>query len=470
MTTPNYLEKLLDLPAGRQASAEVAWKPLESISIKVSSGGTPPTGNSEYYDGDIPWLRTQEVDFGEIWDTGVKITEAGLKNSSASWIPKNCVIVAMYGATVGKIGINKIPMTTNQACANIHLDENVADYRYVFHFLSSQYEYIKSLGAGSQTNINAGIVKKLQIPIPCPDDPQKSLAIQAEIVRILDAFTELTTELTTRKKQYNYYRDHLLSFKEGEVEWKSLGDLCVIGDGLHGTPEYDDKGDYFFINGNNLDNGNIVFNDKTKKVNHLMFKKHGIVFTAENTVFLSINGTIGSVSFYNNEKIVLGKSVAFFNITSSELYSRYLFYFLQIDFSKNYFETKKTGSTIKNLGLNALRSFKIPIPTYSEQKRIVDILDKFDALTNSITEGLPREIELRQKQYAYYRDLLLNFPPSDHPALSGTPPAEGNLVMPSNYPALSGTPPAEGNVLDSTLNNSPPWEGCQALPDGVVLL
>ena len=222
----NFLETLLD-------GATVEWKALGEVAKKVSSGGTPRTGVSEYYHGDIPWLRTQEIDFGEIWDTGVKITEAGLRNSSANWIPENCVIVAMYGATVGKTGINKIPMTTNQACANIEVDKNVANYRYVFYFLSNQYEYIKSLGTGSQTNINAGIVKKLQIPVPCPDNPDRSLAIQAEIVRILDTFTELTRELTreltARKKQYHYYRDRLLTFEDGEVEWKTLGEICRPG-------------------------------------------------------------------------------------------------------------------------------------------------------------------------------------------------------------------------------------------------
>ena len=209
MTHQNFLDKLLD-------GETVEWLPLGEISVKISSGGTPKTGTPTYYDGDIPWLRTQEVDFDEIWDTGVKITEEGLKNSSAKWIPSNCVIIAMYGATVGKIAINKIPMATNQACANIQVDAEIANYRYVFHFLAMQYEYIKSLGSGSQTNINSGIVKKIQIPIPCPDNPEKSLAIQAEIVRILDIFTalttELTTELTARKKQYEYYRDMLFDF------------------------------------------------------------------------------------------------------------------------------------------------------------------------------------------------------------------------------------------------------------------
>ena len=196
---------------------EVERKTIGEIAKKVSSGGTPKTGVSKYYNGDIPWLRTQEVDFGEIWDTGIKITESGLKNSSAKLIPKNCVIIAMYGATVGKIGINKIPMATNQACANICLYENIVNYRYVFYFLSSKYKYIKSLGTGSQTNINAQIVKKLQIPIP----PLKE---QERIVSILDKFDALVNdisiglpaELKARRQQYEYYRGKLLTFKEKE--------------------------------------------------------------------------------------------------------------------------------------------------------------------------------------------------------------------------------------------------------------
>ncbi|HHW3439916.1 TPA: restriction endonuclease subunit S, partial [Escherichia coli] len=100
-----YRDQLLSFKEGN-----VAWKTLGEISRKISSGGTPKTGVTEYYDGTIPWLRTQEVDFREIWDTEIKITEEGLKTSSAKWIPKDCIIIAMYGATVGKIGINKIPM------------------------------------------------------------------------------------------------------------------------------------------------------------------------------------------------------------------------------------------------------------------------------------------------------------------------------------------------------------------------
>ena len=137
-----------------------------------------------------------------------------MNSSSAKYIPANCIIVAMYGATVGRVAINKIPLTTNQACANIEINEKIASYRYVFHYLSSKYEYIKSLGAGSQTNINAGIVKKILIPIP-------PLSVQERIVSILDKFDTLTTsiseglpkEIELRRKQYEYYRERLLSFK-----------------------------------------------------------------------------------------------------------------------------------------------------------------------------------------------------------------------------------------------------------------
>ena len=193
----------------------VEFKALEEICKKISSGGTPNTRNVDYWNGNIPWLRTQEVDFCEITDTDLKITEEGLKNSSAKWIPANCVIIAMYGATVGKVAINKIPLTTNQACCNLEVDENIADHKFVFYCLENQYEYIKSLGQGTQTNINAQIVKNLQIPVP----PVK---IQAEIIRMLDTFTnlisELDNELILRKKQYQFYRDKLLTFSEIKKE------------------------------------------------------------------------------------------------------------------------------------------------------------------------------------------------------------------------------------------------------------
>lgn len=212
-----YCNQLLsfDILNRGQKLNDVKIMTLEEISKKISSGGTPRSNVAAYYGGNIPWLRTQEVNFSDIWDTELKITEEGMKSSSAKYIPENCVIIAMYGATVGRVAINKIPLTTNQACANIEINENIASYQYVFHYLSSKYEYIKSLGAGSQTNINARIVKKIPIPLP-------SLSVQREIVEILDKFDTLCNsiseglpkEIELRRKQYEYYRNQLLTFAQ----------------------------------------------------------------------------------------------------------------------------------------------------------------------------------------------------------------------------------------------------------------
>ena len=196
-----------------QRNNKVKWMTLKEVCKKISSGGTPNTNMKEYYNGNVPWLRTQEVNFNEIYDTEIKITEEGMKNSSAKWIPENCVIVALYGATAAKVAINKIPLTTNQACCNLQIDGLIANYRYVFHWLSSQYRKLKALGQGSQSNINAKTVKEYPIPVP-------PLEEQERIVAILDRFDALCNDLTSgipaeieaRQKQYEYYRDKLLTF------------------------------------------------------------------------------------------------------------------------------------------------------------------------------------------------------------------------------------------------------------------
>lgn len=203
-----YRERLLS-----QSEIEREFLKIEDVCENISSGGTPQSGNSDYYGGNIPWLRTQEVDWREIYDTEIKITKAGLEQSSAKWIPENCVIVAMYGATAAKVAINKIPLTTNQACCNLQIDSRKANYRYVFHWLSSKYEELKALGQGSQSNINAKTVRNFPILVP-------SLDVQNRIVEVLDNFDTicsdlnigLPAEIEARQKQYEYYRDALLTY------------------------------------------------------------------------------------------------------------------------------------------------------------------------------------------------------------------------------------------------------------------
>jgi type I restriction enzyme S subunit len=192
------------------------WTTLGDVSRRVSSGGTPLARKAAYYEGGtIPWLRTQEVRFVDILDTEMRITERALKETSASWIPENCVIIAISGATAGRSAVNKIPLTTNQHCCNFEIDPMKAHYRYVFYWVRSQYEQIRALGQGARADLNASIIKSVKLPLP-------SLADQQLIVANLDQFDALVNdisvglpaELAARRKQYEYYRDKLLTFEE----------------------------------------------------------------------------------------------------------------------------------------------------------------------------------------------------------------------------------------------------------------
>ncbi|MEQ3477764.1 restriction endonuclease subunit S [Klebsiella variicola] len=408
MSELSYLEKLLD-------GAVVQWKTIGEVTSQTNNiKWREATRTYRYVD-----LTAVDIETKKITVT-TEITANNAPSRAQKLLQENDVIFATTRPTQQRFCLidsehSGEVASTGYCVLRAKQDEVLP--KWILHWISTRYfnEYVEENQSGSAyPAISDAKVKECLIPIPCPDNKEKSLAIQSEIVKILDTFTALTAELTAelnmRKKQYNYYHDRLFSFGAHDVKRLKLGELCVVGDGLHGTPEYDVTGDYFFINGNNLGYQKISFNDNTKKVNDSMFKKHGIHFDPINTVFLSINGTIGNVSFYNNERIVLGKSVAYFKIKSPELHTRYLFYFLQTNYAKQYFENQKTGSTIKNLGLKSLRAFEIPIPSDDEQLYIVARMDKFYTLTNSITEGLPREIELRQKQYEYYRDMLFSFP------------------------------------------------------------
>ncbi len=152
------------------------WKTyrIGDICKRVCSGGTPKSTEPSYYDGEIPWLNTKEINFNRISSTEKHITQSGLDNSSAKWIDKNSVIVAMYGATAAKVAINTIPLTTNQACCNLSIDETKADYRFVYYWLCSHYTELASLAnGGAQQNLNAQQIKDFEIKLPEIQSQQK---------------------------------------------------------------------------------------------------------------------------------------------------------------------------------------------------------------------------------------------------------------------------------------------------------
>lgn len=208
-----YRNKLLTFTKIGGGTQSVTWMKMSEICLSITSGGTPNTSKKEYYIGDIPWLRTQEVDWCDIFDTSIKISKEGLEKSSAKMIPKNCVIIAMYGATAAKVAINKIPLCTNQACCNLEINPQKAYYRFVYQWLCKEYRNLKAKGEGSQNNINSKKIKDCLIPVPL-------LSEQERIVTILDKFETLVNDLSQGlpaeiaavQEQYEYYRNKLLTF------------------------------------------------------------------------------------------------------------------------------------------------------------------------------------------------------------------------------------------------------------------
>jgi type I restriction enzyme S subunit len=179
-------------------------------------------------------------------------------------------------------------------------------------------------------------------------------------------------------------------------EWCRLNKIVkLLGDGLHGTPNYDSTGEYFFINGNNLIDGKIIIKSNTKTVSHSEYTKYKKDLNT-NTVLVSINGTIGNVAFYNSEHVMLGKSACYFN-----LFNKINKYYAKIVIKSSYFIkyvlSKATGSTIKNVSLRTMRELPFPLPPLSEQKRIVAKVDSLMALCDDLEKQQQEKTEKKLK-------------------------------------------------------------------------
>jgi type I restriction enzyme, S subunit len=158
--------------------------------------------------------------------------------------------------------------------------------------------------------------------------------------------------------------------------------VSILGDGLHGTPSYDDDGDYFFINGNNLNDGAILIKPDTKRVGLGEFERHKKELNSR-TVLISINGTIGNVAFFNDEQVILGKSACYFNLLSG-IEKLYIKRFVESPLFFRYASSQATATTISNLGLKAINSFPIPVPPTTEQQRIIAKVDELFALCDQL--------------------------------------------------------------------------------------
>jgi type I restriction enzyme S subunit len=307
---------------------------------------------------------------------------------------------------------------------------------FLYHILNSPFVYsqFSSLAKGSTVkNLNIEAVQQVEIFLP-------PLAEQHRIVeKIEELFSELDKGIETLKiaqQQLKVYRQAVLKYafegkltnpdvKEGELPegWinKSLKDSSIlIGDGLHGTPAYNENGEYFFINGNNLENGKVVIKKSTKKVNEDQYLKHRKPL-GNNTILLSINGTIGNLAFYNNEKVILGKSACFINL-KSDINKHFTRYVLMSESFYNYAMNNATGSTIMNVGLKAIRDFRFNYPeSLNLQLRIVEEIESrlsvCDKIEESIEQGLQQAEALRQSILKKaFEGKLVPQDPNDEPA------------------------------------------------------
>jgi type I restriction enzyme S subunit len=275
-------------------------------------------------------------------------------------------------------------------------DEDRTLLKYIFYWLNTvPSEFVN----GDHKRQWIGTYSSKNVPIPCPDNPRKSLQIQAEIVRILDAFTELSSELSAalsselsaRKKQYNYYRGELLNFEDREVAWKTLGEVAEIGTGSHDTQDAVENGDFVFY----------ARGREPLRLNVFDFDETAIITAGD-------GAGVGKVFHYAEGKYALHQR-AYRIVPGKGMESRFLYHYIASCFYR-YIQRASVSSSVTSLRRPMFLNFPVPVPSLSEQKGIVARLDNFGELANSINESLPREIELRRKQYEYYRDLLLSFP------------------------------------------------------------
>lgn len=423
-------EKPFEIPASWK------WVRLGEIG-SWASGATPSRSNPDYYNGTIPWLKTGDLNDSYITDTSECITELALFKTSVRLNPIGSVLIAMYGATIGKIGILKIDATTNQACcACIPLDGILN--KYIFYFLLGyRQNFIKMGAGGAQPNISKEKIINTSFPLPplaeqkrivakieellpyveryetaynklqqlnkrFPDDLQKSvlqLAIQGKLVpqrpeegNAEDLYKQIQAEKQKLIKEGKIKKEKPLppitdDEKPFEIpkswKWVRLMEIVSnLGDGIHGTPQFDDNGSYFFVNGNNLSNGKIIIKADTKKISVIEYEKYKKPLNYD-TILISINGTIGNYAFYNGEPIILGKSACYIS-TIDKICKYYLLYIFKTNFFYDYAVKAATQTTIKNVSLKAMRMLPIPLPPLAEQKRIVTKLEEILPLYNKL--------------------------------------------------------------------------------------
>lgn len=264
------------------------------------------------------------------------------------------------------------------------------DQQYLYYYLKSSATLyrIKEVATGSvRDNLRLSMLYDFMIELP-------SLDIQRQIVSNLD----LLASIIRQRNQQLTKLDELIKARfvemfgdplNNEKNWNTstLAEMCDgIGDGLHGTPEYDESGEYPFINGNNLIDGAIRVNALTKRVNKATYEKHYIEIS-QNAILLSINGTLGKIAFFNGEQVMIGKSACYCNL-KVEVNRIFVYNIMKTDAFARYLEDNSTKSTIKNVGLKAIREYRLILPPLSLQKQFAAFVEEVDKSKADVQKAL----------------------------------------------------------------------------------
>lgn len=416
MSELSYFEKLLD-------GAKVEWKTLDGVGQFLRG--------KRFVKSDLISEGVPCIHYGEMY-THYGISAEETKSFLDEGVAEKLrvanhgdVIIVAAGETIEDIGngtawLGKNDVVFHDACFSFKSELNS---KYVSYFLRTNLfkEQIKrSVSSGKISSINAKGLGRAEIPIPCLDNLEKSLEIQSEIVRILDKFntyiTELTAELTARKKQYSYYCDQLLNF-DGNIPVVQLSDCCVsISDGDHQAPPKTDSGVPFITISNVTPSNTIDFENTHFVADDYYQRIHDKRRARKKDILYTVVGSIGIPVYIDLDmKFAFQRHIAILRTDEKKIIPKYLYHVMRSSAFLKKANSVAVGAAQKTITLSALNKMNIPIPPIGEQERIVNILDKFDTLANSLSEGLPREIELRQKQYEYYRDMLFSFPIPEEP-------------------------------------------------------
>jgi len=384
----------------------------------TTSGGTPNRSQSKYYSGNIPWVKSGELNKGLITDTEEKISEEAIKNSSAKLFPKGTLLIALYGATIGKLAFLGIDAATNQAVCGIFKNENI-NSNYLYHFLYFKKPILakQSIG-GAQPNISQGILKSLEIPLP-PFSEQ--LAIVSKIEELLSDLDNGQQQLQIAQKQLKVYRQSLLKWafegrfgfahrrsnniKDSELpkdwKWVKLGDICHNVE--YGSATKSKKiGKVPVLRMGNIQNGkfdwnDLVFTDDKEEIKKYLLKKNDVLFNRTNSAEL-----VGKTALYKGERpAIFAGYLIRINRIESMIDASYLTYFLNTHFAKSY------GNSVRSFGVNQsningtkLKTYPIPICSLKEQQLIVDELESkltvCDKIEETISQSLQQAETLRQ--------------------------------------------------------------------------